>query len=98
MHVRSRRTPPLPLILLALAAAGAIVAGILLLGPSSSTASGTTIRLASVGRGVVQQTVTASGNVEPLNEVGLNFKASGILTELYVSPARTSRPGSFWRR
>ena len=93
MQPGARRTPPLPLILLGLAAAGAIVAGVLLLGPPSSQSSGTTIRLASVGRGVVQQTVTASGNVEPLNEVGLNFKASGILTTLYVSAGQNVKAG-----
>jgi macrolide-specific efflux system membrane fusion protein len=79
----ARRASPLQIVVLVAAAAGAIVAGVLLVGTPSSTA-GTEIRLATVARGVVQTTVSASGNLEPATEVGLDFKASGILTELYV--------------
>ncbi|MGA2008395.1 MAG: biotin/lipoyl-binding protein [Solirubrobacteraceae bacterium] len=78
-----RRASPVQIVVLVALAAGAIVAGVLLVGPPS-TSSNTEIRLASVTRGVVQTSVSASGNLEPATEVGLDFKASGILTELYV--------------
>jgi multidrug efflux pump subunit AcrA (membrane-fusion protein) len=85
VHAGSRRTRPLPLIVLALATAGAIVAGILLVGPAGASSSGTEIRLATVGRSVVQSTVSTSGSLEPISEVGLNFKASEILRGLVMS-------------
>jgi len=51
--VRSSFSPLLP--------AGAIVAGVLVVGPAGASSSGTEIRLATVGRGVVQSTVSVSG-------------------------------------
>ena len=86
---RNRRL--LVLILLA-ASAGAIVAAVLLVGPPSA-ASNTQVRRASVQRGVVQTTVSASGNLQPISEVGLNFKASRILTELYVHTGEHVKSG-----
>ncbi len=64
----------------------------LLVGPPSA-ASNTQVRRASVQRGVVQTTVSASGNLQPISEVGLNFKASRILTELYVHTGEHVKSG-----
>jgi multidrug efflux pump subunit AcrA (membrane-fusion protein) len=69
---------------LALACVGAIVAAFELVGPAGSSTTSET-RLATVERGVVQSTVSASGNLAPISESDLNFKTSGILTGLYVA-------------
>jgi macrolide-specific efflux system membrane fusion protein len=79
-----RRPRPWPNFLLALAGGGAIVAAVLLVGPSASS-SGVEYRYVTVQRGVVQTSESASGNLAPVSESDLNFKASGILTNLYVS-------------
>jgi multidrug efflux pump subunit AcrA (membrane-fusion protein) len=71
-------------VLLGLAAVGAIVAAVLLVGPSS-TSSSVQYRYVTVERGVVQTSESASGNLAPVSESDLNFKSSGILTGLYVS-------------
>src|ERR1700690_4474205 len=92
MRADRRRASPVQIVVLLAAAAGAIVAGVLLVG-SPGTTSSTQIRLASVARGVVQTTVSASGNLEPATEVGLNFKASGILTALYVHTGEPVKAG-----
>jgi macrolide-specific efflux system membrane fusion protein len=70
---------------LGLACVGAIVAAYELVGPPSTSSSGSEVRLATVARGVVQASESASGNLAPASEIDLNFKSSGILTELYVS-------------
>ena len=92
MRADTRRASPVQIVVLVAAAAGAIGAGVLEIGTPSSS-SGTEIRLAAVQRGVVQTTVSASGNLEPATEVGLNFKASGILTELYVQAGQHVKAG-----
>jgi HlyD family secretion protein len=63
---------------------GAIVAAILLVGPASGsqTTEGPTI---TVGEGVVQSTVSGSGNVQAASELDLGFKTSGVVSEIYVS-------------
>jgi multidrug efflux pump subunit AcrA (membrane-fusion protein) len=81
---RVRRPRPWPAVLLGIASVGAIVAAVLLVGPSS-TSSSATYRYVTVARGVVQTSESASGNLAPVNEYNLNFKSSGILTNLYVS-------------
>jgi multidrug efflux pump subunit AcrA (membrane-fusion protein) len=79
-----RRTRAWQNYVLGLACVGAIVVAYELVGPPS-TSSSTEVRLATVARGVVQTSESASGNLAPVNEIDLNFKSSGILTELYVS-------------
>jgi len=79
-----RRLRPWPNVLVGLAAIGAIVAAVLLVGPSSTTST-VQYRYVTVDRGVVQASESASGNLAPVSESDLNFKSSGILTGLYVS-------------
>ena len=69
--------------MLGLACIGAIIAAYELVGPPSTTTS-TEIRTTTAELGVVQTTVSASGNLAPASEADLNFKSSGILTGLYV--------------
>jgi multidrug efflux pump subunit AcrA (membrane-fusion protein) len=61
-----------------------VAAGVLELGPPSSLAR-TERELVSAQRGVVQSTVTGTGNVEPATDVEANFQSSGILQHVYVS-------------
>jgi len=64
--------------------AGAIVAGVLLVGPASSSQA-TVTRTATVAQGVVQSTVSGSGNLQAASQLNLGFKTSGTVTHIYVS-------------
>ena len=79
-----RRRGPWYLVALALVAIAIVVAGVLELGPPSSSAR-TSRELVTAQKGVVQSTVTGSGNVEPGTEVFANFKTSGTLADVFVS-------------
>lgn len=70
--------------LMGLLCAGAIVAAILVVGPAagSSTAA---IRTAKAAQGVVQATVSGSGNLQPATQLNVGFKTSGTVTHVYVS-------------
>lgn len=71
------------LIALALVAAGVLVAAMLEIGPPSSAAR-TSREIVTAEKGIVQSTVTGSGNVEPGTEVFANFKTSGTLSNVFV--------------
>jgi multidrug efflux pump subunit AcrA (membrane-fusion protein) len=62
---------------------GAIVAAVLIVGPASSATS-TQTRIVTAQRGVVQSTVSGSGNVQASSELDLGFKAAGTVTHIYV--------------
>ena len=62
---------------------GAIIVAILVVGPSASSQTGV-IRTAKVVEGVVQSTVSGSGNLEPSSQLNLGFKTSGAVTNIYV--------------
>jgi multidrug efflux pump subunit AcrA (membrane-fusion protein) len=82
MQMRSPR--PWPTYLLAALCVGAIVAAVLVVGPASGTASSTG-RTITVGSGVVQSTVSGSGNVQAASQLDLGFKTAGVVTQIYVS-------------
>jgi len=52
---------------------------------SASSSSGSTTRTATVSRGNVTATVSASGNVSAQKAVGVNFTSSGTVTDIYVA-------------
>jgi multidrug efflux pump subunit AcrA (membrane-fusion protein) len=83
-----------PWLVYALAAlcAGAIVAAILLVGPTAPAAS-TQSRVVTVAEGVVQSTVSGSGNLAPAVQLNLGFKTSGVVRDIYVSPGQQVTPG-----
>jgi multidrug efflux pump subunit AcrA (membrane-fusion protein) len=81
--MRPRAQRPWPTYLLAALCVGAIVAAVLVVGPSSGTASATG-RTITVGEGVVQSTVSGSGNVQAATQLDLGFKTSGVVTQIYV--------------
>jgi multidrug resistance efflux pump len=69
--------------LLGLLCVGAIVAAILLVGPASGSTTAVT-RTAKAAEGVVQSTVSGSGNLQPASQLNLGFKTSGTVTKIYV--------------
>jgi multidrug efflux pump subunit AcrA (membrane-fusion protein) len=81
MHSRSPR--PWPTYLLAALCVGAILAAVLVVGPSSGTASATG-RTITVGEGVVAATVSGSGNIQAATQLDLGFKTSGVVTQIYI--------------
>jgi HlyD family secretion protein len=72
--------------------AGAIVAAVLLVGPPS-TSQATVTRTATVAQGVVQSTVSGSGNLQALNQLNLGFKTSGTVTHIYVTQGQQVTQG-----
>ena len=76
------RRPALTTLALAALAAAAIVIAVLVVGsPATSSAQE---RTATVERGVIQSTVSGSGNLEPANEADVDFATSGEITHIYV--------------
>jgi multidrug resistance efflux pump len=69
--------------LLGLLCVGAIVAAILLVGPASGSTTAVT-RTAKAAEGVVQSTVSGSGNLQPASQLNLGFKTGGTVTKIYV--------------
>jgi len=63
---------------------GAIVVAVLVVGPASGSTA-TVTRTATVAEGVVQSTVSGSGNLQPASQLDLGFKTSGTVTHIYVT-------------
>jgi multidrug efflux pump subunit AcrA (membrane-fusion protein) len=74
--------PLLNSVLVALCIA-AIVLAITAIGPASSS-TGQSTRTTTVKRGVVQSTVSGSGNVQSADQLNLGFKTSGTVTQIDV--------------
>jgi multidrug efflux pump subunit AcrA (membrane-fusion protein) len=72
--------------------AGAIVAAILVVGPASAGSS-TVTRTATSARGLVQSTVSGSGNLAPASQLDLGFKTSGTVTHIYVKQSQQVAKG-----
>jgi multidrug efflux pump subunit AcrA (membrane-fusion protein) len=64
--------------------AGAIAAAVLVVGPVSSSAVSAT-RTAKVAQGVVQSTVSGSGNLQAASQLNLGFRTAGTVTAIYVT-------------
>jgi macrolide-specific efflux system membrane fusion protein len=72
--------------------AGAILAAVLLVGPASSSQASVT-RTATVAQGVVQSTVSGSGNLQAISQLNLGFKTSGTITHIYVTQGQQVAQG-----
>ncbi|HEY5192929.1 MAG TPA: efflux RND transporter periplasmic adaptor subunit [Solirubrobacteraceae bacterium] len=70
--------------LLGLLCVGAVVAAVLVVGPASGNQTAAT-RTAKAAQGVVQSTVSGSGNLQPASQLNLGFKRSGTVTNIYVT-------------
>ncbi|MHB1468143.1 MAG: efflux RND transporter periplasmic adaptor subunit [Solirubrobacteraceae bacterium] len=81
----SRRTArPWPSYLLGILVIAAAIGAYLVVGPPSATSSPTS-RIITAQKGVVQSTVSASGNVQSASQLELGFKTSGVINHVYVS-------------
>ena len=69
---------------LAIVAVAVVIVAILEIGPPTSSAR-TSKEVVTAENGVVQSTVTGTGNVEAGTDVDVNFKTSGTLQHVYVS-------------
>jgi multidrug efflux pump subunit AcrA (membrane-fusion protein) len=72
-----------PLFVLGAVAIVVIVLAIEEIGPPSSSAR-TSTQIVTAQKGVVQSTVSGTGNVEAGADLGVNFQASGTLSKVYV--------------
>jgi macrolide-specific efflux system membrane fusion protein len=79
-----RATRPWLSYLLGAACAGAIVVAFLIVGPASGSQA-TVTRTATAAQGVVQSTVSGSGNLQAASQLDLGFKTSGTVTNIYVT-------------
>ena len=70
--------------LLGLLCVGAVVAAVLVVGPASGSQT-TVTRTAKASLGVVQATVSGSGNLEPASQLNLGFKTGGTIAHIYVA-------------
>ncbi|MGH2854340.1 MAG: efflux RND transporter periplasmic adaptor subunit [Solirubrobacteraceae bacterium] len=82
--MRERSPRPWPVYLLGALCVGAIVAAVLVVGPPSQSVAAQS-RLVKVQRGVVQSTVSGSGNIQAATQLDLGFKTSGVVTHIYVA-------------
>ena len=80
----TRTTQPWLNYLLGAVCAGAIVAAVLVVGPASGSQA-TVTRTAKAAQGVVQSTVSGSGNLAAASQLNLGFKTSGTVTNIYVT-------------
>jgi multidrug efflux pump subunit AcrA (membrane-fusion protein) len=69
---------------LGLLCVAAIVVAYTAVGQASQGAAAQSTRTATVQRGVVQSTVSGSGNLQAASELDLGFKTSGTVTHIYV--------------
>ncbi|MGC9220787.1 MAG: HlyD family efflux transporter periplasmic adaptor subunit [Solirubrobacteraceae bacterium] len=92
-QTRARRSVrPWYIVLLSAVAAAVIVAGITQIGTATSTARTSTETVAAAN-GVVQATVSGSGNVEPGVQDTVNFQTSGTLTAIDVTVGQHVKKG-----
>src|SRR5271167_20188 len=70
--------------LLGVLCAGAIAAAFIVVGPASGSQTAQS-RTATAQSGVVQSTVSGSGNVQAASQLDLGFRTSGTVTHIYVT-------------
>ncbi|WP_040598796.1 biotin/lipoyl-binding protein, partial [Patulibacter medicamentivorans] len=90
------RRSPSTLALAALAVALVVVA-VIVVGPADP-ASGSRERIVSVRRGVVQSTVSGTGNLQPAHQVDLDFQTSGRVKAIYVKAGEHVSAGQLLAR
>jgi multidrug efflux pump subunit AcrA (membrane-fusion protein) len=78
---------------LAIVAVALVAIGVSSLGSGSSSSSAATKRTSTVGKGVVQSTVSGNGTLEPAQKVELSFGASGEVTKVYVKAGQKVTKG-----
>jgi HlyD family secretion protein len=71
---------------------GAILVAFLVVGPPSESATAQS-RIVKVQQGVVQSTVSGSGNIQPATQLDLGFKTAGVVQRIYVSEGQQVATG-----
>jgi multidrug efflux pump subunit AcrA (membrane-fusion protein) len=94
MTLRNRPSPTL-IALSALAATAVAIAAIVVGSPVATADSGRTV---AVARGVIQSTVSGSGNLAPANQLELNFGTSGDVTKISVEEGEHVSKGQLLAR
>ena len=90
MNKRGHR--PWHLYVLAVAAVAVAILAISDIGPPASSAR-TSTELVTAETGIVQSTVTGSGNVEAGSDVDVNFQTSGTLSKVDVTQGQHVNKG-----
>src|SRR5271166_506616 len=72
--------------------AGAIVAAFLVVGAPSQSAT-VQSRIVTAQQGVVQSTVSGSGNIQPAIQLNLGFKTAGVVQRIYIGEGRQVTTG-----
>jgi multidrug efflux pump subunit AcrA (membrane-fusion protein) len=80
---REGRARPWPLYLLAVLTAAVVAFAITQIGPPTSSAR-TSRELVTAQDGVVQSTVSGTGNVQAGTDVSVNFQTSGTISGVFV--------------
>src|SRR5271165_83645 len=70
----------------------AIAAAFLVVGPSSQSAT-VQSRVVTAASGVVQSTVSGSGNLQPRVELNLGFRTAGVVKHIYVTEGQRVAAG-----
>jgi multidrug efflux pump subunit AcrA (membrane-fusion protein) len=78
---------------LGLACLGAVAAAVAVVGPTAG-GSAATRRTATAALGVVQSTVSGSGNLEPASQLDLGFKTAGTVEHVYVKQGQYVTEGT----
>jgi multidrug efflux pump subunit AcrA (membrane-fusion protein) len=81
--MNERRGRPWLNYLLGLLCGGAVIVAILVVGPASGSQT-VRRRTVKVAEGVVQSTVSGSGNLQAASQLNLGFKTSGTVTHIFV--------------
>jgi multidrug efflux pump subunit AcrA (membrane-fusion protein) len=87
-----RSTPRWLNVALGTGAATLVAVGILLVGPPSQSAT-VQSRIVTVQQGVVQSTVSGTGNIQPVTQLDLGFKTSGVVQHIYITQGQHVTPG-----
>ncbi|MEA2160052.1 MAG: HlyD family secretion protein, partial [Solirubrobacteraceae bacterium] len=77
---------------LAVAAVALAVLAIAQIGPPASSAR-TSTQIVTAEKGIVQSTVSGSGNVQAGTDVSVNFQTSGTLSHVYVTAGQHVNKG-----
>src|ERR1700742_1174056 len=79
-------------------AIGGVIAAVIIVGPEKTATTTSAQRVVTVSKGVVQATVSGSGNLSPANTINMSFGASGKVTKVYVKAGQHVEAGELLAR
>jgi multidrug efflux pump subunit AcrA (membrane-fusion protein) len=92
MRTTREGAPPWLTVVLVACALALVLVGVLLIGPPEQAAS-VQSRVVTVQNGVVQSTVSGSGNLQAATQLNLGFKTAGVVQHIYVTQGQYVTPG-----